>query len=407
MDELQDLVSNFIKTYEPSSEEKALEESPKQLEDHENENEKSEEVADLPDDIELVDKLSESDDEDPETVFNKFLEAGEDQKDSDTVKKIKATVGAPVVSEGNLFSSTKINFNIETAPFGWKVLRRYKDCLIYRQILKNHYPGSIIPPLDKKFIKDKNEPKWIADASSRMQRFLLELQRDPILSRSKFTCNFLGLDNRKKYEAKVKTYVKPISLKSALNADKLNTKSDITLEMKQQVNRLGSYPAKVKELYEKLKEVLIETDRAMMNVGELMKKDAGIFIELAKLHESIKSTELADLFNKLKIIYEFSGKIYRKQALLFNEKVNKFINYYIEEVDSITEVNSIVDDVRKAFNTKEEDVNEEKEHLFSEGKTLTWNLPKEIFEKVPITELINNKEVAFSYMLPDVSFCAS
>eukprot|EP01022_Parablepharisma_sp_SALTPOND_P017252 TRINITY_DN2720_c4_g1_i1.p3 TRINITY_DN2720_c4_g1~~TRINITY_DN2720_c4_g1_i1.p3 ORF type:complete len:812 (-),score=166.49 TRINITY_DN2720_c4_g1_i1:4303-6738(-) len=320
-------------------------------------------------------------------------------------KKIKIKVLEPKIKEGGLFSSTVVNFTIETAPYSWRVLRRYKDCLILREHLQKYFPAAMIPPLDKKWAKDKTDPKWISEASSRMQKFFTELQRDPMLRSTEMTYYFLALTERVQYDNKIKAFSKAHAPGNVSEIKHFAGKAKVELspEIVQLSNNWLGYAPAAKQLYEKMEKSMNETDKVMSLLGEMMGKNAALFKEFAVLHEKVECSELADLFNTLKTMSSYLTELYKKQAGLIREKFGSFFEYFQEEVDSIAEVGAILDNAKKNFISKEQQLYLKKEKLFNEGNTQLWEIPADVLSKHTLTELAGNKQLAFPFMLPKVS----
>jgi len=51
-----------------------------------------------------------------------------------------------VIKEGGVFSSTTINFVIETKPVGWKVQRTYSEVMWLREQLAKEFPTCFVIP---------------------------------------------------------------------------------------------------------------------------------------------------------------------------------------------------------------------------------------------------------------------
>eukprot|EP00826_Nyctotherus_ovalis_P058063 TRINITY_DN7960_c0_g1_i2.p1 TRINITY_DN7960_c0_g1~~TRINITY_DN7960_c0_g1_i2.p1 ORF type:complete len:462 (-),score=142.66 TRINITY_DN7960_c0_g1_i2:411-1796(-) len=397
MTELRSLVYSFIEAEEDKKQCSENVEEVKEVEEKE--------AFDLLDDIEVVDKSEFDGVEDPELLFED-VNLGEEYKkviseENGRPIKIAISVGDPKIQEAKLFASASVLFTIETRPYGWKVLRKYKDVLLFRKLMREYYPGAIIPPLDKKLSKDKTDSKWIAGASGRLQKFFYEFQRDPLLRHSRLTYTFLTMNDRKSCARKSEGLLKS-SCKSPLELARLRTSKEVSGAALQQANHWNKYSLVTKELYAQAKKDLVETDKATQTLSELMEKNAGNFKKLAIVHELIQATELADLFNKLKIIYNLMGTTYKQQADMCREKVTDFFDYYQEEIDSVVEVLDVLKSAREAYRNKKQEVMAQKEHLFAEGKVSAWQIPSSALKDMPISEFVTHKELVFPYLLPEV-----
>jgi len=322
-------------------------------------------------------------------------------------KKIKIKVTEPTIKVGGLFSSTVVSFGIETAPFKWKVLRRYKDVLNLREILRKQFPASVLPPLDPEYEKDREEPKWISEAMPRLQRFFFELQRDPLIRASEPVYYFLSLTERVQYEARFKYYLKaeqPWQKISEIKHVGGKARCDIPSETVKLSNIWLAYVPEAKSLYERMQKAMSDTEKVTAMLGEVMRNNAQIFKEFAIMHSKVEHTEMSDVFNSLKTLSSYLSELYKKQANLTKTKFEDFFTYYRDEIESLNEVSQLLENAKKNFLQKEQHLHAKKEKLFSEGKPQDWELPKEILVKHSFEECKKDKFLSFPVMLPKVFY---
>jgi len=59
-------------------------------------------------------------------------------------------------TSGGLIKTTHTVFVIETAPYGWRVERDFKDLSTFRECIHKQFPGDIIPPMNKALFEGEN-----------------------------------------------------------------------------------------------------------------------------------------------------------------------------------------------------------------------------------------------------------
>jgi hypothetical protein len=49
-----------------------------------------------------------------------------------------------MIEKGGVFSSSVIEYVIETQPMKWTVIRKYEEVMWLREQLQKHFPGAIV-----------------------------------------------------------------------------------------------------------------------------------------------------------------------------------------------------------------------------------------------------------------------
>ncbi len=123
--------------------------------------------------VESVRALSEGDDEDDVKLPN-----FEDLDSMGNAKKIEVTEPTKVNSGFGGHTAYKVKGFDDKGEFD--VVRRYKDFLIFREVLTKRFPGFFIPPIPGKVVKKMNQ-NVVNERCHLLDRFMDILQKDKYL----------------------------------------------------------------------------------------------------------------------------------------------------------------------------------------------------------------------------------
>ena len=90
----------------------------------------------------------------------------------------------------------------------WLVMRKQSDFNSLRQVLVKLYPGFVVPSLPKKPLK-KLEQSLLNKRKVKLQLFLNDTLRHPVLNTCDFLWKFLSVNDEKEFE-KIKREIKAL-----------------------------------------------------------------------------------------------------------------------------------------------------------------------------------------------------
>ncbi len=195
-----------------------------------------------------------------------------------------------MIKQGGIFSSTTVNYVIETQPMGWKVQRTYADCLWLREQLLKFFPGFVVPPLSKKGAKNETDTKSINKRSLWLQQFFSELQRDKTLRSSDVFYCFFSLPQKPQFESRKKEMTKWPAPKSLLDLKHLTGKVQIGMSERKLklAKNVNSYTLSCQSLYSQLLVATDSTTKVMMLLSDSLARNADLYKQFALLHAGVE-----------------------------------------------------------------------------------------------------------------------
>jgi len=307
------------------------------------------------------------------------------------------------ILEAGFFSSSTVEYVIETQPYNWQVCRRYHDCINLRKQLKLYFPGLIIPPLNKKYDKEKTDRNWIQEASAQLQGFFNELINNPIIRSSEMIWYFLSLTERTQFVKKTKGFNKGPSWKDLrlLMNIKGRANIEVTERVMKESDKWIDYSNIGRGLCTALIKSMADTSKMMEMLSNKLQEDAKLLNAFGLLYDKVGGEEIAAIFKKLRDMVAYLGKIKKLQANIVKKKIGKFFECYQEELTSISEATDYLKAAKKNFQGKLEELRNQKEKMFKECNVSAWGISVDLLGKQ--TDISINKALAFPLMLPEVS----
>jgi len=319
-----------------------------------------------------------------------------------TSKKISIKIVQPVIKEGGIFSSKTVSYVIETQPFGWQVIRSYTECMWLREQLQKHFPGYIIPPLNKKGAKNKTDTKSLGKRMKWLHQFFNEVRRDPTLRSSEVFYYFVSMAQRLQFDAKKKELNKVPAPKTIFDTKNLGGKAanEVSDRKIRLAKNIGSYIQNTQNLYTQLAVATDSTVKVIQLLSDCLARNADLYRQFSLNHANIECAEMTDLFNTLRNINISLSAVYTKQAAMVQEKFGSFFKYYKEELDSLKDLFVVQDKISSDYLKREEQLAMRKERLFDEGKVPSWELSAEDMKSLDMAKLRLDKPLALQYILP-------
>ncbi len=92
----------------------------------------------------------------------------------------------------------------------------------------------------------------------------------------------------------------------------------------------------------------------------------------------------------------------RQEAGIFQEQLGEFFKYQVYEFDSMQELQNLVKRFQKEFFAADKKLDAKKEELFRDKRIEKWKLDPQVLNVFTRENLIKDKRLAFSKMLPKV-----
>ena len=336
---------------------------------------------------------------DKEKVFCKK----NDKTDITKLHKIKINFGFPLVVNGGFFSKSYVTYELNTIPFNSKVRRRYTDFEWLKIIMSNLYPNTVVPPIPKKNFAMRFNEEFISKRTRSLGKFVNGIAIHPLLKNNQIFYDFLTVKDEDDFNYKKNEYNK---IKSPQYINDYKTQSgevDISLSIEKE-NTLDkikesclSYQINLSNIMKAYKELI----SSINNINEQMKNISNMWSEMRKISELYNEKQnTIDAYYSLSNLMNSWCEIEKRQALILNVQLREFYRYIKNEYHSLEELVYKVENTKYNFYKENNNLMNKKNSLFEDGDTSYWEL-EEKNDVMNNLELLKNKELAFSKMLPE------
>ena len=326
-----------------------------------------------------------------------------DKTEITKLHKIKVNFGFPLVVDGGFFSRSYVTYELNTLPFNTKVRRRYTDFEWLKIIMSNLYPNTVVPPIPKKNFGSRFNEEFISKRTRSLGKFINGIAIHPLLKNSQIFYDFLTVKNEEDFNNKKLEYNK---IRSPQYINDYKTESgeiNISLNVEKE-NYLGkikesclSYQINLSNIMKAYKELL----SSINNINQQMKNISNMWSEMGKISEYYQDNQnTIDAYYSLSNIMNSWYEIEKRQSLLLNVQLREFFRYIKNEYHSLEELVTRVENTKINFYRENNNLMNKKNSLFEDGDTSYWEL-EEQNDVMNNLELLKNKELAFSKMLPN------
>ena len=308
-------------------------------------------------------------------------------------------VSDPVIIEGGFFSKKYITYSIETSPLGFKVRRKYDDCIWLYNTMKSLYNNCIIPPLNiRSFII--TEEKYLKRMRI-LEKFLQEISIHPILKDSQIFYDFISIKIEKDFSLKKSKYNKLTPPKKVEEFNGVNGEINININKAKEfcADRIKLISENNETIMKKIIKEYKSLNVSIQEVVSKMKNISSIWDELyvKNINYSEKEVILSIYYYLAKLMGDWA-KMQEEQINLINLKLKEYFRYIKNEYHSIKQYKNY-EESQNNFKKSSVKLKEKKEKLFEEKNINEWGLDKEDSQNPML--LLKSKELSIAKMLPE------
>ena len=403
MNELKDAVKEFVKEKNPDLVEE--EKNDNKIKEDENKEENEDQIENnvaAPVEAYDLDKFGQENpdgsaqkEEYGKTIVNEFTPFTDKE---DIVVKISS----PEKKDGGIFSKSYISYLVETEPFNLKTRKRYSDFLWLRNTLATIYSQCVIPPMCKKNFGDRFSETLINKRMRSLEKFFKGLLVHPLIKNSQILYDFLALEKdtdfikmKQKYEKLTgPTQVKELkTLEGDIMISVTKEKEMYLQNIEDNCNINEELLQKVTKSYKSLILLMAQASEKMKEISNLWKI---IYEKSTKYFDKVNTSQTYDILSK---VMENWAEAEKQQMDIVNKNVREYFRYIKNEYHSMYELGEIVENNKSIYKKAFDKLYFNKENLFKQQDLLQWGLIKEDLENNKL-QLLKNKELAFSKMLP-------
>ena len=200
LDEITQIVKEFVSTQNQNEQTTEL-----KMEEIKSEPTKEGEGQEIKkEDIEKTEKFNA---EDSKNFKERTIECRKLEKTQLNDNKLVITVRNPKEMDGGVFGKNYVLYEVQTDPFGWIVLRRFRDFDSLRKLIGKHFPFFYVLPLpNKKMGNRRFDQDFIVKRMKFLNLFINNLVQSESFKSSEILMAFLSYEDRGKFESKFKEY---------------------------------------------------------------------------------------------------------------------------------------------------------------------------------------------------------
>ena len=318
------------------------------------------------------------------------------------IDNMHVTLSSPKKIEGKMFQKAFISYNVTTEPFNYTLNKRYSDFLWLKKVLSLIYVNCVLPPLCKKNFTDRFTDYLIEKRMRSIEKFMNGLLDHPLMKNSEIVKDFLSLTDVKEYNKKVDKYNKIKKAPTLVRQIKtLSGEVDIGIDTEKEVyfENIKNYAKghyqllqKITKGYKSLMNIMQQLSNKMKDISKLWKQVLEISIKNNDSHNT------SETFNIMSKLMEDWSEIEKSQMKVININIREYFRYVKNEFNGLKEMSDRVQTSKNTYTKLKEKLQKTKETLFEKGDVDTWQLKEE--DKQNVNSLLQNKELAFSKMLP-------
>ena len=325
-----------------------------------------------------------------------LVNAYESQLPKDTDIKLSF----PQKTEGGLFTKSYVTYLMNTSPLDFKIRKRYSDFEWLRHILSSIYVNCVIPPLCKKNFSSRFSELLIAKRTRSIEKFMKGILIHPLMRHDEIFYNFISTENEADFEKKKKAYNKITPPNSLLNIRSLtgeinvNVNNDKEIYLKNIKNNVDLNINTLQKITKGYKSLMLLMEQMSDKMKEISQYWKEIYNANLQYYEKPNTVESYNILSKIMQDWSETNK---RQKILINEYIREYFRYIKNEFVSLKDLAQKVDNNKSIYNKAFDKLNSSKENLFKQDIS-SWGLSSyDMDDKI---KLVNNKELAFSKMLP-------
>ena len=315
-------------------------------------------------------------------------------------KETDIKLSFPQKTEGGIFTKSYVTYLMETTPLDFKLRKRYSDFEWLRHILSIIYVNCVIPPLCKKNFSDRFSELLIAKRTRSIEKFMKGILIHPLMRHDEIFYNFISTENESEFEKKKKIYNKITPPSSLKHVKSLTGELNVSINKEKETyfqnikNNVDFNINTLQKITKGYKALMIQMDQISEKMKEISQYWKEIFNANLQYFEKPNTIESYNILSKIMQDWSETNK---RQKILMNEGIREYFRYIKNEFVSLKELIQKVDTNKIIYNKAFEKLKSMKESIFKQDFS-TWGLSGIDMENK--NELMNNKELAFSKMLP-------
>ena len=318
------------------------------------------------------------------------------------VEKPIVKLSSPKKITGKMFSKAFISYVVTTEPFNFQTNKRYSDFAMLKKILSIIYTNCVVPPLCKKNFSDRFSEYLIEKRMRSIEKFMNGILEHPLMKNSEVVKDFLSLSNAREYNSKMDKYNKIKKSPSVVRQIKtisgevnigINNEKEVYFDnIKNYVKGHYQLLQKITKGYKSLMNIMQQLSNKMIDISKLWKQ---VLDKSIKYYDSHNTSETFNIMSKL---MENWAEIQKTQIKIINVNIREYFRYVKNEFNGLKEMSDKVQTSKNTYTKFNEKLIKMKESLYEKRDPEQWQLKDE--DKKNMLSLINNKELAFSKMLP-------
>ena len=315
-------------------------------------------------------------DEDYGLITSEFLKC---QKSETTelskYDNIEISVNDPKKIGGGFFSKAFIIYLITTNPLKISVRRKHDNFVWLRERLSIIYNLNILPRLPKK--GKVNEDKHINKRMRNLEKFLNYLIKDPLIKSSNLLFDFLTIEEEKDFEKRKKIYNKmktPIEIKDIKSIDgkiKINVSPNKEIFLDNIKANSAFNETCLKQFntnFKLLKEEMNSVIGRVSSFGPLFDK----LIKISNIY--LENDTIIESYKQMKNIFTSCVDMLKRQSGFFYNDVKEYLKLLGGNYHHIRDLVQIVETLKINYNKEAKNLITKKNDLFRKGDTDSWQL---------------------------------
>ena len=375
MNDLHDVVREFISLNAPQSESEIQQNQSKTKTENQNRKNSLPTVATIqsPGDNKNSINLTE---EDFGIIIPEYLNCLKSETtDLSQYDDLEITVKEPKKIDNGFFSKAFINFLITTNPINANVRRKHSDFVWLRERLSIIFNLNVLPRLPKK--GKVNEDKKINKRMRNLERFLIYLAKDPVIKNSQIFYDFLTIDDDSNFEKRKKIYNRlktPIELKDIKTING-KMKISITKNKEQYLDNIRDNAAFNETALKKFNQNFKLLKAEMKTVIGRVLSFSPLFDKLIKISTTyLDNNIIIESYNQMKNLFNTWGETLKKQSLFFFNDVREYLRLLSGNYHHIRELVQYIETIKTNYNKTSKNLTNKKMELFRKGDVSSWQL---------------------------------
>lgn len=300
---------------------------------------------------------------------------------------------------------------ISTPARGYEVERRNSAFTELRRILTKLHPGFVAPRLPTREIK-KLDPEPMEKRRQKLQHFLDEVLRHPVLRCSSLLMHFLSDKSEDAYDRFRKGADKTPRPKEVGNFCTLDGNARVTYdsylthdcaEVQQAVEKIKAtfeeYGQEASFATIRLKALNVELSMDLFRVGKTTARISRAHRQIAELYgKAVGGPVMSEIFGTLDQVFSSLSKTCKRLEGAYLENFDKYFKDHKRELSAMEEIIKKWRKWEKRYEESEKKLQERKDSLFNLQQLDKWELSDKC--PYPIEVLLKKKEIATAQMLP-------